>query len=258
MLLEIIFQDQDYIAINKPSGLLVHRSPIDRHETRFAIQTLRDQIGQPVYPVHRLDKPTSGVLLFALNKEALKAAQKQFMDASQEETTDKHQTSQKLTKEYLAIVRGYAPDNLTIQHTVKAREDKQNPDTRNNKEGITLVQSLAQCEINHMVEKYLVSRYSLVKLKPLTGRRHQLRYHLKHISHPIIGDAKYGKGTHNRFFQKQYNNQRLLLAATTLNFQQPFTKEIIQLNASPTPDFIAITDALGWSDTIKQQFSACA
>jgi len=76
--LEILYQDEYLIAINKPSGLLVHKSPIDKHETRFALQELRDQIGQYVYPVHRLDKPTSGVLLFALDREIAKSMSQYF------------------------------------------------------------------------------------------------------------------------------------------------------------------------------------
>lgn len=254
MLLEIIYQDKDFIAINKPSGLLVHRSPIDRHETQFAIQTLRDQIGQPVYPIHRLDKPTSGILLFALHKKALTSVQNQFILAGQEDGNLDTSNDKLLKKEYLAVVRGYCPEKLTICHPVKAREDKQNPDPRNNKEGITILESLGQHEINQSIEKYPSTRYSLVKLKPLTGRRHQLRYHLKHISHPIIGDAKYGKGVHNRFFEKTFNNKRLLLAATALVFTHPFTQQRIHLKACPTEDFISVTDSMGWSDTVKQLF----
>jgi tRNA pseudouridine65 synthase len=241
MTLEIIFQDEHYIAINKPSGLLVHRSPIDRHETRFALQMLRDQIGQRVYPVHRLDKPTSGVLLFGLSSEAASTLHQHFSDDS-------------VKKHYLAIVRGHTPDTLKIDHPVKAIDDKYDPLTNDNaKEALTLLTTLARCELPFAVDKYPVSRYSLVKLSPITGRRHQLRYHMKHISHPIIGDAKYGKSQHNRFFREHLQGSRLLLAATDLHFTHPFTHAPIHIQASPGNDFMQVVNAIGWQSLIANR-----
>lgn len=237
MTLEIIYHDEFYVAINKPSGLLVHKSPIDKYETRFAIQLLRDQLQMRVYPVHRLDKPTSGVLLFALSKEALVAAQQLFIVSDD--------APKKLQKDYVAIVRGFAPKQLQIDHPVKAQVDKRNLDSRNHQRGITHVQCLRSCEINAAIDKYPQSRYSLVKLQPLTGRRHQLRYHMKHIAHPIIGDAKYGKGSHNRYFQQHFNCQRLLLAAIGLQFQHPFNDKNIHIHASAGADFMATSEQLG-------------
>lgn len=224
--LEIIYQDDNYVAINKPSGLLVHKSPIDRHETRFAIQLLKQQLGQLVFPVHRLDKPTSGVLLFAMNKNALKDAQQLFQESSQS-------SSKAIFKTYHAIVRGHSPQSMHIDHPVKAQIDKRHPDKRNQLQGITDMITLAQTEIPVNIETYNHSRYSLVALKPLTGRRHQLRYHMKHISHPIIGDAKYGRGRHNRYFSEHLNCPRLLLAATSLSFIHPYSKKTLTLNADP-------------------------
>lgn len=235
MSLEILYHDAHFVVINKPSGLLVHRSPIDRHETRFALQMLRDQIGQRVYPVHRLDKPTSGVLLFGLSAEAAHKAQ-QVMQAD------------KVKKTYYAIVRGYTPEYLDIDHPVKTITDAYDDKTADShKPARTLLKTLAHCEIPISVDKYPMSRYSLVQLQPITGRRHQLRYHLKHISHPIIGDAKYGKGNHNRMFQQAFGLKRLLLAATNIQLMHPFTQEALNIYAPLEDSFLTVMNALPWS-----------
>lgn len=233
MPLDIVYQDSWLVAINKPAGLLVHRSPIDRHETRFALQMLRDQIGQHVFPVHRLDKPTSGILLFALNPDDAKAVHHQF-------------TEQQVDKRYLAVCRGYTPAECHIDHAIRDRDDNNGK----RKTAVTHLTTLAQTQIPVAVDKYPTSRYSLVQLKPVTGRRHQLRAHMKHIAHPIIGDAKYGRGEHNRFFNSYFASNRLLLAAVSLQFKHPRSGEHISLHARPTEDFchtlakLAMLDAL--------------
>lgn len=230
--LPVIFEDEHYISINKPSGLLVHRSPIDKRETQFAIQILRDQIGQHVFPVHRLDKPTSGILLFAKSPDALRAVSEQF-------------ENNKVNKEYHAIVRGFPPNELTIDHPVKTREDKYDKKTLQEPKGaVTHLTTLATCTINVKIERYDTSRYALVKLKPETGRRHQLRYHMKHISHPIIGDTSYGKGVQNRYFQEHYDSHRLLLAATQLSFYHPYLKETVTINEPVSEDFQSVINKL--------------
>lgn len=229
--LSIIFEDDNFIAINKPSGLLVHRSPVDKRETEFAIQTLRNQIGQYVYPAHRLDKPTSGILLFAKSPEALSAINEQF-------------ENHKVSKEYQAIVRGFPPTPVTIDHPVKTRKDKHDKQNNDPKDAVTHLTTLATCTINAKIERYDTSRFALVKLKPVTGRRHQLRYHMKHISHPIIGDTSYGKGPQNRYFQENYQCHRLLLAATQLSFYHPYREEQIILNEPPSEDFQAVIKQL--------------
>jgi tRNA pseudouridine65 synthase len=241
MELEIIYRDDHYIAINKPAGLLVHRSPIDKHETRFALQLLRNQIGQRVYPVHRLDKPTSGVLLFGLTAEAASAIHQHFSGDS-------------VQKKYLAIVRGFTVDSLLINHPVKAIDDKYDTAANKNaKEAQTTLRTLAQCEIDVPIDKYPKSRYSLVELSPITGRRHQLRYHMKHISHPIIGDAKYGKSNHNHFFQSAFNCSRLLLAATELHFLHPYTQQAIAIKAPLKDDFMAAINGLGIQHSVLNE-----
>lgn len=234
MILPILFQDDNYIAINKPPRLLVHRSPIDKTETRFAIQTLRNQIGQHVFPIHRLDKPTSGVLLFALNSDAAAKIQGQFK-------------AHTIKKDYLAIVRGHTPSHLHIDHPVKPQKDKHLKKNTEAKPAVTSLTTLATTELDAQIDKYKTSRYSLVNLSPLSGRRHQLRYHMKHISHPIIGDAKYGKSKHNHYFDDKLQCSRLLLAATKLGFIHPYTDKPIQISASPGQDFIDCIQQLGWN-----------
>lgn len=232
MKLEIVYQDEHFIAMNKPAGLLVHRSPIDKYETRFAIQMLRDQIGRRVYPAHRLDKPTSGILIFGLTSQAAADLHEQF--------------SQALThKTYLAMVRGFTPDTLLIDHPVKAIDDPYDvAHQQEAKPAVTRLQTLGRYLIPLPVDKYPQGRYSLVQLHPETGRRHQLRYHMKHISHPIIGDAKYGKSSHNRFFHTHLHSSRLLLAATQLQFIHPYTGNKVSINATPGENFLAVIELL--------------
>lgn len=236
--LDIIYRDEFLIAINKPSGLLVHRSAIDRHETRFAMQLLRDQIGQHVFPLHRLDKPTSGVLVFALSAEA--AARMGTIFAT-------HQ----LQKTYLAIVRGLAPAAILVNHPLSEEVDKYTDAKAAAKlpqEAVTQFYRLAEVELPYSVDKYPQSRYSLVKCLPQTGRKHQIRRHLKHISHPIIGDAKHGKGNHNRFFQEQFAAHRLLLAATELAFTHPYTQQAIAIRAPLDACMMQLIARFGWLD----------
>jgi len=215
--LPILYQDEHLVVVNKPSGLLVHRSMIDRHETRFALQILRDQLGQYVYPLHRLDKPTSGALAFALSPEIAKLMGQQFSNRGEQ-----------LEKRYLAVVRGYAPESNIVDHPLKEEldkiADKKSRADKPAQEALSHFNCLATVEIEAEIERYPQSRYSLLDCQPKTGRKHQLRRHCKHISHPIIGDAKHGRGRHNRYFKTELNAGRLLLHAYKLSFSHPLTK----------------------------------
>lgn len=240
MHLELIYQDPSLVAINKPPGLLVHRSPIDQRETRFAVQLLRHQLGQPVWPVHRLDKPTSGVLLFALDAETARDLAGQF-------------ARREVGKRYLAVLRGYCPSTLHIEHPVKIQPDPLDPKEAGRPDyrlpAETWLRRLASVELPVRVDRYATSRYSLAELVPVTGRRHQLRKHMKHISHPILGDTSYGKGRHNQFFQRQLGCDRLLLACVNLSLQHPATGERINLQASPGAEFHKLFNLLPWRDS---------
>ncbi|MDP5063218.1 MAG: pseudouridine synthase [Haliea sp.] len=238
--------------MNKPAGLLVHRSPIDRHETRFALQLLRDQLGQRVYPLHRLDKPTSGVLLFGRTAEAAKMFAPLF-------------AARKVVKTYLAVVRGWCPDQGLIEHPLTeefdhaavtnsaAAKKAQAPRVQ---DAETRFRLLGTAELPIAVDKYPNTRYSLVQLQPITGRRHQLRRHMKHISHPIIGDANHGKGVHNRFFQRHFNCHRLLLTCTRVELQHPVYNTPLNIEAAPGDVFEATAEALGWKQELARELAA--
>ncbi len=238
-MLEVIYQDEYLVAINKPSGLLVHRSMIDRHETEFALQSVRDQIGQYVYPVHRLDKPTSGVLLFALSAEVAKAMSEIFQ-------------ARETTKEYLTVVRGYTEGHELIDYPLKEQHDKMtDKKARKDKaaqEAVTEYFRLGTVEFPYPVSRYPVARYSLVRVVPRTGRKHQIRRHMKHVMHPIIGDTKHGRGEHNQLFREKFFCHRLLLHAYGLSFDHPVTGERLQLRAGLDELFSFIMDISGWSE----------
>ena len=235
--LNVLYRDESLIAIHKPSGLLVHRTQLDRHETRFAVQLLRDQIGQHVHPVHRLDRGTSGVLLFALDREISRLLGAQF-------------ETQHIDKTYLAIVRGHPDETGYIDHRLTRQYDDYEfrpPDTTAPvQDAVTQYRRLAVTELPHALDRYPSSRYALLELKPKTGRRHQLRRHLKYISHPIIGDATYGKGNHNRLFQELFGCHRLLLACLEMRITHPVSGEALMLTAPLAQDFASVMEALGW------------
>ena len=215
--LEILFQCEHLVAINKPNGLLVHRSPIASDADVFAVQLLRDQLGQKVYPVHRLDRKTSGVLLFALDEATNSEMQRKFMQGE-------------MNKTYHAIVRGYTPDTGEIDYPLK-RDDGVTQDA------VTNFETLMRTEVPFAVGKHPTSRYSLVKLNPVTGRMHQLRKHMAHILHPIIGDRPHGCNKQNRFFKEQLDMMQMMLHAVELGFVHPVTKQAVTIEAPYPAEF---------------------
>ncbi len=212
--LNILYQDEHIVAIDKPPGLLVHRSPIDRHETRFAVQTLRDQLNKHVFPAHRLDRPTSGVLLFSFDSKTAAQLGQQLMN-------------KQVQKQYHAIVRGYVKHSGLIDYALKYRydkiADKHKRPQQAPQQATTVYESLANYELPFAVGKYETARYSLVKLLPSTGRKHQLRRHMVHIRHPILGDTTHGDGKQNKFLQTHFSFQNLALSCTQMGFYHPIT-----------------------------------
>ncbi len=234
-MLTILYRDALLIAIDKPAGLLTHRSDIDRHETRFAVQMLRDQIGQRVQPVHRLDRGTSGVLLFALDADTNRSLSAQF-------------ERNEVDKRYLAVVRGWPKESGSIEHALSRQHDAHGAPIKDREpqQARTDYRRLACVELPAAVDRYPSARYALLGLTPLTGRRHQLRRHMKHIAHPIIGDATHGKGVHNRFFKQQFGCDRMLLACTELGFRHPLSGELVRIQAPPGDQFATVIERLGW------------
>ncbi len=222
-----IYRDPWLLVVHKPAGLLVHRSPIDRHETRFALQYARAMnAGEHVYPVHRLDRPTSGLLVFARDPQTASRLGKAMMAGE-------------VSKTYWALVRGWVPEHGRIDHPLREEpEDRRlKGEPQPLREARTRYRRLATTEIPVAIEGHATSRYSLVALYPETGRKHQLRRHMKHISHPIIGDANHGRGRHNRYFAERFGSGRLMLAATELTFAHPITGEPLRLQAEPEASF---------------------
>lgn len=225
-----LYRDDWLLIVHKPAGLLVHRSPIDRHETEFALQYARAlNGGEHVYPVHRLDRPTSGLLVFARDRQTASLLGKAFIAGA-------------VAKTYLAMVRGWSPESGLIDHPLRGEAEgrRRKAEPQPVREARTHYRRLACTEIPVEIEGYPVSRYSLLELKPETGRRHQLRRHMKHISHPIIGDANHGRGRHNRYFAERFGEGRLMLAATELAFQHPITGAALELKAAPEASFLQV------------------
>ena len=232
--LSIVYRDDNLVAVCKPAGLLVHRSEIDRRETHFLVQTLRDQLQQRVYTVHRLDKPTSGLMLFALDEASARSLSQDFME-------------RRVTKQYQAIVRGHISQQGQINYNYVQRFDQRDAATHDREKTVTATTDF-ECrevfELAQAVGRYATARYSRVRLSPRTGARHQLRRHMKHVYHPIIGDTTYGDSRHNKFFRESLHSQRLLLCATGLIFDHPVTGEKITLHEAPDKSFQQVVDKL--------------
>lgn len=225
-MLEIVYQDEYLIAINKPHGLLVHRSSIASDAKEFALQMLRDQINRYVSPVHRLDRKTGGLLLFTFEKEVEIAMHKQFQEGL-------------VKKKYKAIVRGYAPDSLDIDYPLV----KENGVSQ---EAFTSFITLNRAELDIPLGKHPTSRYSLVEASPTTGRMHQLRKHFAHVFYPIIGDRKHGCNKQNKLFKEQWEMTTMLLHASELEFTHPVTGEQLHLEAPLHDEFNRVMALMGW------------
>lgn len=227
-MLEILFQDEHMIAANKCPGLLVHPTRIAADATESAMQIVRDQIGQWVYPVHRLDRKTSGVLLFALDKETQSELGSLFRESA-------------ISKRYVAIVRGYTDNEGDIDYALKNLEDKV-------QQAQTKYRTLRRSEIPLAHGKHTTSRYSLVEMYPKTGRYHQLRKHMAHIFHPIIGDRPHGCNKQNKLFKNEFEMTEMMLHAQALSFMHPISKKEMTIEASFHAEFIRMKRALLLSD----------
>lgn len=217
--LSVLWQDDHLVVVHKPAGWLVHRTGLDAHECRIVLQVLRDQLGRHVYPVHRLDKGTSGVLLMALSPEVARALSDQF----------EHRQAH---KRYVAMVRGWPPERWRVEHPL--RPDDAPPQVPL-QDAQTDFMTLARWSLPVPVDRYPTTRVALVLAEPHTGRRHQIRRHLKHVAHPIIGDANHGKGAHNRWWAQHLGMQRLWLHAASLSLVHPVSHQLMRWH-SPASD----------------------
>ena len=227
-MLDILYHDDHLIAINKPHGLLVHRSSIAADAQEFALQLLRDQIGRKVNPVHRIDRKTGGVLLFAFDKTTEIEMQQAFMQNL-------------VKKKYLAVLRGYTPEIEEINYPLR----KENGTLQ---DALTRYVTLKRAELNVPFGVHPTSRYSLIEASPETGRMHQLRKHFAHIFHPIIGDRTHGCNKQNKFFKEKWKMETMLLHASQLTFTHPVTAAVIAIQAPLQPEFNKVMKLMGWMD----------
>lgn len=230
-MLDLLFLDDHLAIVHKPAGWLVHRTPLDKGESRFVLQALRDQIGQPVWPVHRLDKGTSGVLVFALSAEVARALGQAF------------ESGEGLHKTYRAIVRGWPADELLIDHPLRRMPDDMRHQRKEVQSAQTRLRTLRRGELPIPQGHFPTLRWAEVELQPLTGRRHQLRRHMKHIAHPIMGDATHGKGPLNRAVAEHLGVGRLWLHACTLKLSHPVSRAALAVQAPMPPEWIC------WSES---------
>jgi len=227
MSLEILYQD--------------NKTKMDFGEKESFVDFLLDGMNIKVFPVHRLDKPTSGVLIFALSSEMARVLSEQFLH-------------RKVKKKYLAVVRGTPKPQDTIDHPLREELDKiSDKMARKDKpaqEAVTHIKTLAQIELPVQVDKYPTSRYALVEANPVTGRKHQIRRHLRHINHSINGDGTHGNSKHNRVFENEFKIRRLLLTCKQMTFQHPKTDVELTINAQLSSEFNEIIERLGWKEYI--------
>ncbi len=237
---QILYQSDDLVAINKPSGIKVHRGVCDPRGEAFVLQRLRDQIGRRLYPVHRLDRPTSGVLVFALTPGAARSMAKSF-------------ARQKVCKTYLAVVRGYTAEKGEVDRPLLKDPRQKDVDARR-QAALTRYVRLDTAELPIAVGPYETSRYSLVQVSPRTGRMHQIRRHFCHLAHPVIGDRQYGDNKHNRSFKERWQCERLLLAATELTLPLPGSRTLQTIVAPIRGVFHSIIHMLGWQASLPSQW----
>lgn len=224
--LPVLHRDPWLVAVAKPAGLAVHRSEQVRDRAP-ALQRVRDLLGCWVYPVHRLDRGTSGVLLFALDPDTAR-------------TVGETLARREADKRYLAVVRGWAPVQAEVDHPLQEHAGAPAHDAR------TSLRRLGTVALPIPVGRYPEARYSLVELRPHTGRLHQLRKHMAHLRHPIVGDVRHGEGRHNRLFRERFGVHRMLLHAHALTLPHPATGEPLHIRAPPDEALTGLLAALGW------------
>ena len=240
--LPILHLDDTFIGVHKPSGLLVHKSPLAQEADTAALQIVRDQIQKHLYPIHRLDRPTSGILLFALSKESAVSIYEQLSERT-------------AVKEYWAITRGWVNEPLTIDSPLDKNQVYPAPGKEKEQklqEAHTEIEPVKTVELPAAVGRYETARYSWVKAFPKTGRTHQIRRHLTRENHPILGDTRYGDGSHNQYFRDTFDCKRLLLAAKSLKFNHPGSGEALHIKCPVAEDMGNIMKQVFRSDVLEE------
>jgi tRNA pseudouridine65 synthase len=229
-MLEILYQDDALIAVNKPAGLAVHRSKMVGNAEEFLIDVLREQVGGTVYLAHRLDRATSGVLLIARSTEVAAALGEQFMGR------DVH-------KQYLAVVRGWPePTEGVVDYPLPGSRE-----TGPRRDACTAYRRLATVEVPIELGRYPQQRYALVLAEPKTGRFRQIRKHMAHIHHPVIGDCQHGRSDHNRLYKQHFSCHRMLLHAWRLRFRHPMDDRPMELEAPLDLPYRNLLERFSWA-----------
>lgn len=226
--LPVLYRDEQLAVVNKPAGLMVHDSALARGESDFAADRLREQFGRPIFLIHRLDRATSGCLLLAFDRETASRLGKVFM-------------GREVEKDYLAVCRGWpVPAEGVIDHALDG-----GPGKPEKKPALTRYATLATAELAQPDARHESSRYALLRCSPETGRFRQIRRHLKHLSHHLIGDSSHGDGRHNRAF-RMLGVHRMLLHAWRLQFRHPVTGLVLDCEAGIDPEWQRAMGVLGW------------
>lgn len=230
--IEILFEDADLLAVNKPAGLLVHRSKIANDETEFLLDRIKQQAGANLYLAHRLDRATSGVLLLAKSREVAGEIGRAFM-------------AREVTKRYLAVVRGWPDAEGVIDYPL--------PGVREHgprKPALTRWRTLATTTVPIEMGRYPEQRYALVEAAPETGRYRQIRKHFHHVSHHILGDTSHGRGDHNRLWRIHFQLQRMLLHAWRLEFAHPRSSERVRIQAPLDTAWLRVLGRFDWTGAL--------
>jgi len=239
--LSIIYQDHDIVAVCKPAGIVVHRCEATPADELALLQLLRDQLEKHVYPVHRLDQPTSGIVLFGLTSQSAAALVEQF-------------THRRIHKCYQAVVLGHPPSSGSIDIPLTASEGPAGTDSSTLTQSTpvrkakTTYQTLAHFEPSWSNLGYDQWQLSLIEATPHTGRWHQIRRHLTSIGHPILGDRRHGNQRYNDAVVSlgpTNQNDRMMLHASYVQFRHPTTGELMELRCDPDLNYLSIVNLFG-------------
>ncbi|HPE86378.1 MAG: hypothetical protein EOL88_02735 [Bacteroidia bacterium] len=224
---EICYSDAYFVVVNKPAGILVHKTNMAIDEKVTLMQRVADQLGRKVYPVHRLDKGTSGVNIFSLDARTSEMFRRMFVE-------------KRIGKIYFAVCRGWLTDEVLVEYPVKTST------LATRVAAVTRIIPLATAEIDVPVGPYEKSRYTLIQAEPHTGRWHQIRQHCSHLRHPIAGDKRHGDYRHNAMFSTQFSVTNVMLHAGAVTFEHPYQLRRITVNAAFPAHWRLVLDTMGW------------